>query len=158
MEDWGGSQLFCGSTAWPAALYCDQTARAQHLVPWSGVGAALYCLTPGLGKPAAAPRPRMGKRGGYAPQTRNIRARRTAALFAAQEGLPAGVELEGARAAHFASLGLLPGESVRGIGSLADTWGLFGFLLLIRRAAQVRYCTWFRATFLRSVRALRGCP
>ena len=105
----------------------------------------------------------MGKRGHRAPGSvrrpaePGKRARRAeAAFFAGQEGLP--VELEGAQAAHFASLGLLPGESVRGIGSLADTWGLFGFLSLIRRAAQVRYCTWFRATFLRSVRALRGCP
>ena len=99
----------------------------------------------------------MGKRGGRSRFTRNVRDRRSAAHFAEQEGLP--VELEGAHAAHFASLGrLLPGESVRGIGSLAESWGLFGCFLLIQRAARVRFCTWFRAAYLQSVRALRGCP
>ena len=105
----------------------------------------------------------MGKRGHRAPGSvrrpaePGKRARRAeAAFFAGQEGLP--VELEGAQAAHFASLGLLPGESVRGLGSRTDTWGLFGFLLLLRRSEQVRFCTWFRAIYLRTARALRGCP
>ena len=88
----------------------------------------------------------MPRRGLRTPAVRNVRARRAAAFFVEQEGLPAGFEAEHER--FVASLGLpAPEAPARGLSPL-EAWSLIVDYAVHARAARVIFWTRCRAVLL----------